>query len=274
MAIVLQGMAVAITRSESDAAEFIQSIKDLGGRPVPLPTIRLVARGKSISATYMQESEEYKPDYTVFMSSKAVELLLEDAIRHKTLEKIRLSIANSVVVSVGPKTSQMLQRYNIQVNFEPESVYSSVGVGEVLSRMDRTRHRILIPRSGSSTPFLRQLLEKLGFSVREVHLYDAVPNNGEPVWEEYVRDLQENRVYGMIFTSVSSVRAFFKIISKMNFDAAPQLSSIRVVSIGPFTSEELSTHGIPHITATSHTVAGALDTLVNDYSRSNADASS
>ncbi|MCE2509088.1 MAG: uroporphyrinogen-III synthase [Nitrosopumilaceae archaeon] len=256
----LHSRNVAITRGPEDAAEFISVVEREGGRAIPLPTIRLVGRGESVSAEYLRESGVYNPDYTVFMSSKAVRLLMEDARSRGTYDETRLAVANTIVVAVGPKTAAALEGYDIRVNAMPESVYSSVGVGEVMSRMDRAKSRVLVPRSGASTPFLRELLEKEGFDVLEVHLYDVEPHPGGPVWEEFAAMLGSGDVHGMVFTSVSSVRAFFHIMERVA-GAPIHLEGVAVVSIGPFTSEELERFGVSHHVSGVHTVAGSLDAL-------------
>ena len=141
----LQSRNVAITRGPRDAAEFARVVKSEGGRALTLPTIRLVGRGDDVSARYMRASGEYDPDYTVFMSSRAVGLLLDDAARNDALDGVKLAVANTTVVAVGPKTAAALEGRGIRVNAMPESVYSSVGVGEVMSRMDRAKK----PRAGA-----------------------------------------------------------------------------------------------------------------------------
>ena len=261
MAMTLQNKVIAITRSAQDATEFRDIVESEGGQAIPLPTIRLVARDDFISNLYLHHIDEYDPAHIVFMSSRAVTLLFEDAISHDILHTTRLKTANTNVVSVGPKTSRALGRYGIKVNAEPASIYSSVGIGEVFGKIDRAKDRILVPRSGSSTPFLKTLLEKLGFDVHELYLYDAMPHQGGPIWEDFAARLRQGDLDGMIFTSVSSVRAFFDITSNMNLDAVSMLDKTTTVAIGPFTSSELSEHNIRYVVAPEHTVPGALDTL-------------
>ena len=245
---------VAITRGPEDAAEFAGVVEAEGGRALALPTIRLVGRGR-ISREYMRECGAYDPDYTILMSSKAVRLLMDDAKARGVYDEVRLAMANSVVVAVGPKTAAALDAYGVRVNLMPGSVYSSVGVGEVMSRMDRAKNRVLVPRSGASTPFLRELLVKEGFDVRETFLYDVEPNPGGPAWDEFGALLAAGGIDGMVFTSASSVRAFFDIVGGVS------LEGVAVVSIGPFTAEELGRFGVSHVTSGVHTVSGSLDAL-------------
>lgn len=260
----LSGRRLAITRGMEDAAEFVGIVESEGGVPMPLPTIRLVGRSDHISGDYIDACSSYGPDYTVFMSSKAVGLLFDDAKKAGLLEEARLATANTVVVAVGPKTRDMLERHRIRVNLMPDSVFSSVGIGEVFGRLPRNPNRVLVPRSGASTPFLTELLNKEGFDVREMYLYDVEPQPADDRWRQFYREARGGRIDGMIFTSASSVRAFFEIMSGMGEpDAASLLGESDVVSIGPFTSEELEKAGLAHRVSPVHTVAGALEALRN-----------
>jgi len=68
-----------------------------------------------------------------------------------------------------------------------------------------------------------------------------------------------------VFTSASSVRGFFDIMSK-DYDSGTlldNLAKLSVVSIGPFTSDELKKFNVKNIVAEVHTVAGAFDSMKN-----------
>ena len=258
----MHGKSIAITRGPEDAAEFISIVESRGGLAHPLPTIRLTGRSNTISKDYLQVSTDYDPDHIVFMSSRAVALLFDDASNLGVAEKVRLATMAANVISVGPKTTHMLNKYGIRVNAAPKSTYSSVGIGEVFSSIDRELNRVLVPRSGASTPFLKELLNKIGFDVREIYLYDVQPHEGGQVWHDFAAMLRDGKIDGMVFTSASSVRAFFDIMGRVaKYDVKGRLNATHVVSIGPFTAAELNNESIKHHTSPVHTVAGALESL-------------
>ena len=76
---MLEGKIIAITRSKDDAAGFIRLVKQDGATPIPLPTIELVSKGEKIVDEFLESIKQYNPDYSVFMSSKAVKLLFDTA---------------------------------------------------------------------------------------------------------------------------------------------------------------------------------------------------
>ena len=61
--------------------------------------------------------------------------------------------------------------------------------------------------------FLRSL-EKIGLGVHEIHLYDVCAFNDTAQWNEFRELFSKNKIDGIVFTSASSVRAFFEIMNK------------------------------------------------------------
>ena len=178
---------------------------------------------------------------------------------------MQLAVANSIVIAVGPKTKQSLENFGIKVSYMPNR-YSSVGVGEVLTRLNALGKKVIVPRSGASTPFLKNLLAKIGLDVKEIYLYDvAVIKEDTTSWKQFRELFSENKMDGIIFTSASSVRAFFEILSQY-FDNETTLQSLEkthVVAIGSFTADELEKFKVGNTISQVHTVPGALDTLKN-----------
>ncbi len=263
----MDGKTIAITRSEEDAKEFIDLMKENNAKALPLPTIELVSKGESIVDEFMDSIREFDPDYSVFMSSKAVKLLFDSAEKQSLLEKLRLAVANTIVIVVGPKTKTALEEYGIKVNHMPR-IFSSVGVGEVFTRLNAVGKKVIVPRSGASTPFLKQLLEKIGLEIKEVYLYDVKPHQETKEWDEFKTLFSKGIIDGLIFTSASSVSAFFEIIQR-NYDKETideKLNHIKIVAIGPFTAAELRKHFTEIIVAEEHTVPGAFDTIKNIFS--------
>jgi len=83
---MIEGKTIAITRSEDDSQEFIDLITKEKGNTLPLPTIELVSKGEKIVDEFLSALAKEDPDYSVFMSSKAVTLLFETA---KKLENLK-----------------------------------------------------------------------------------------------------------------------------------------------------------------------------------------
>ena len=260
---MLDGKTIAITRSRDDATEFVELATKHNIRPLPLPTIELVSKGDKIVDEFLESVKTYNPDYSVFMSSKAVKLLFDTAKQTSKLEKLQLAIANTIVMAVGPKTKIALENEGIKVNEMPQETFSSVGVGELFTKLHAVGKKVIVPRSGASTPFLKELLNKIGIDVLEIHLYDVCAFRDTTQWNEFRELFSKNNVDGIIFTSASSVRGFFEIMSK-DYDEQTlleNLSKLHVVGIGPFTADELNKFNVKNTVSQVHTVAGSFDTM-------------
>jgi len=261
---MLDGKTIAITRSKDDATEFIALAQQNNANPIPLPTIELVSKGDKIVDEFLKSIKQYNPDYSVFMSSKAVKLLFDTAKQAGKLESLQLAVANTIVMSVGPKTTTALEAEGIKVNHQP-TTFSSVGVGEEFTSIHAVGKKVIIPRSGASTPFLKELLNKIGIDVLEIHLYDVCAFRDTTQWNGFRELFSQNKVDGVVFTSASSVRGFFDIMSK-DYDTETlldNLAKLSVVSIGPFTSDELKKFNVKNTVAEVHTVSGAFDAMKN-----------
>jgi len=263
---MLQGKTIAITRSKDDSQEFIELMTKDGAKTLPLPTIELVSKGEKIVEEFLNHLQLEDPAYSVFMSSKAVKLLFDMAKQVSKLQQLQLAVANTTVVAVGPKTKTALENEGIKVSHMPKR-FSSVGVGEVFTKLNAVGKKVIVPRSGASTPFLKNLLEKIGLDVNEIHLYDVCAFRDTTQWNEFRELFSQSKIDGIVFTSASSVRAFFEIMLKdyEEKNLLNILQKINVVAIGSFTADELQKFNVENITAQVHTVPGAFDTIKNIF---------
>lgn len=261
---MMQGKVIAITRSKEDSEEFVNLITNEKAHAISLPTIELVSKGDGMVDEFFDTIKKEDPDFSVFMSSKAVKLLFDTAKKLSKYEELQLAVANTTVIAVGPKTKAALQTEGIRVAHVPER-FSSVGVGEIFTRLNAEGKKVIVPRSGASTPFLTQLLEKIGLQVKEVYLYDVKSHSDLTQWLEFKQLFSEGKVDGIVFTSASSVRAFFEImLGETDEDKLKaSLERTTVVAIGPFTADELKKFGINPTIAEVHTVMGAVETIKN-----------
>ena len=264
---MIDGKTIAITRSKDDSEEFIELVTQQNASPITLPTIELVSKGEKIVDEFLETIKIENPDYSVFMSSKAVKLLIESARKCSKFPALQLAIANTIVIAVGPKTREVLENENIKVAHMPER-HSSVGVGEVFTKLNALGKKAIIPRSGASTPFLKNLLEKIGINVVELYLYDVCAFRDPTEWNEFRQLFSQNKIDGVIFTSVSSVRAFFEImINDFSLEQLVQLLlQTKVIAIGPFTADELKKFNVQNIIANVHTVKGSVDAVLEAFS--------
>ena len=248
----LKDKVLAITRSERDAKEFLQLVREQGGRAIALPAIEIVPKGPEVAEQFIDKLRKKKHYYCAFMSQQAVNILFDLA-----REKIAPVLKSTTVIAVGPKTKQSLEEHGIKVGLVLEK-FSSFGLIDLLSRIEPAGKKIIIPRSGAANNFATAALIRLGMDVDEILLYTVRTRAVEPIWKEFCDLLLQKRVDAIIFTSASNVNSFFEIMDRVSKDELQLDSITKVVSIGPFTSKVLRDRGIECFEAEEHTVRGAL----------------
>lgn len=248
----LKDKVLAITRSERDAKEFLQLVREQGGRAIALPAIEIVPKGPEVAEQFIDKLRKKKHYYCAFMSQQAVNILFDLA-----RDKIAPVLKSTTVIAVGPKTKQSLEEHGIKVGLVLEK-FSSFGLIDLLSRIEPAGKKIIIPRSGAANNFATDALIRLGMDVDEILLYTVRTRAVEPIWKEFCDLLLQKRVDAIIFTSASNVNSFFEIMDRVSKDELQLDSITKVVSIGPFTSKVLRGRGIECFEAEEHTVRGAL----------------
>jgi len=88
----MQGKVVAITRSKEDSEEFTKLVSKAKAKAISLPTIELVSKGKEMVDEFLDAVKKDDPDYSIFMSSKAVKLLFDTAKKISKYEKLSLPL--------------------------------------------------------------------------------------------------------------------------------------------------------------------------------------
>lgn len=248
----LKDKVLAITRNERDAKEFLQLVREQGGRAIALPAIEIVPKGPEVAEQFIDKLRKKKHYYCAFMSQQAVNILFDLA-----RDKIAPVLKSTTVIAVGPKTKQSLEEHGIKVGLVLEK-FSSFGLIDLLSRIEPAGKKIIIPRSGAANNFATDALIRLGMDVDEILLYTVRTRAVEPIWKEFCDLLLQKRVDAIIFTSASNVNSFFEIMDRVSKDELQLDSITKVISIGPFTSKVLRGRGIECFEAEEHTVRGAL----------------
>lgn len=249
----LRNRIIAITRSRQDAGEFLRLVSAEGGRAIALPTIQVVPKGTKAARNFLDKLKR-QFDYCAFMSSQAVYVLFGLA----PSKEIIAALSKTEVVAVGPKTRASLEDRGVKVSLVPDR-FSSAGLVELLSSRRPKGESIIIPRSAEANDFAAKALAEIGMKVEEVPLYEIQTHPPGVEWHEFSSLLARRKVDGIVFTSASSVRAFFEILGKISQNNQRLDKLTKVISIGPFTSRELEKRNMKFLEAGEHTVKGAFE---------------
>jgi uroporphyrinogen-III synthase len=146
-----------------------------------------------------------------------------------------------------------------------------MGLLEMMEKQKPAGKSIIIPRSSASNEFVTEAFRSLGMDVDEVFLYSIRTYKPTPIWSEFFSLLQHKEIDAIIFTSASTVNSFFEIVgdilqaggeesSSNNFIQLDKLT--KVISIGPFTSKELTKRKVKFFEAEEHSVRGTFELLL------------
>jgi uroporphyrinogen-III synthase len=161
----------------------------------------------------------------------------------RVTQKINLLNYKKKVFAIGPKTKNMLKRYNLDVSVGER--YNSEGLAEhIIDNLDEGS-KILIFRSSAATDVLRNKLSGR-YKVIEKYVYDIKRLPADP---------KKVKKGDAVFVASASCAKSLAKLDPMVFEGKT------IVSIGPETSRHLP---FPHIIASTHTLQGMIDTYL-DY---------
>jgi uroporphyrinogen-III synthase len=292
---------------------------------VPIPTILTIPiYSKEISNTLKKIGGNYY-DYYIFASVHSVNIFFKSIKNEKNadhiLEKITKSNENNNnnFIAIGPKTKKELEKNNIKAKLASSFTsninwgdnndnnnynkckeqkiedYSTNSIMQFLDYLDKIKINkkinILMPRSAESIKsnnFIFKTYKNL--DLEQVFFYKTIEFNRIRESEEWIKFKElvfNKKLPYLIFTSPSTVRAFFKIIvndfytvgeKEQNIYQTQIISNVKneqellnvlgfklIISIGPKTSEELKKRNIKYIESEEHTVKGALNHLLKLY---------
>ncbi|MDP8906807.1 MAG: uroporphyrinogen-III synthase, partial [Thermoproteota archaeon] len=197
-------------------------------------------------------------------------------------------------IAIGPKTKKAIEKYNLNASLaapynKPE--FSLNSVTEFLDQLDKgngkEKIKVLMPRSMESQKSNNIIAKTYkNLSLDQVFFYETAEfseTDKSCQWTKFRDLIYHKNMHAILFTSPSTVRAFFKIMtdSPINItspgihpgiqpplsirNAQELMDSIGIkliVSIGPKTSEELKKRNIEFLESKENTVKGALEHLL------------
>ncbi len=188
---------------------------------VHCPVIKIVPRSKECPEIreVFSKIEEYS--HIVFTSKNGVRIFFDclEAFGHD-----REKLKSAVVIAVGRITALCLEKEGLSANYVAGNECQE-GIIDILSEIDLEGANILLPRSSIARPLLSEYLEEHKIKHQICSLYDTITHRPDEL--PNLNDVGE-----IIFTSPSTVDAFFEI-----FDRVPE--DIQLTALGPITRKAL-----------------------------------
>ncbi|HEY6949916.1 MAG TPA: uroporphyrinogen-III synthase [Nitrososphaeraceae archaeon] len=251
---------IAITRGEKNNSDFIRIVKEQGGTPISLPTMKIMPIDSHQFIEKFIDICSKKYAYYIFLSPNSVEIFLGMARENNLMHLLEEQFKKCDVIAIGPSTRKKLEVNNISVKWLP-SDYSSSGILKLIEKLSlKPGTRIMIPRSGASNSFLKDRLDSMGIILDEFHIYLPQIETINQTWIAFSKALENNKVQVLIFTSPSAVRFFFSIMDNMLLNVIGRLRNVNaLISIGPNTTKELISRNLSPVESAVHTIEGTIE---------------
>jgi uroporphyrinogen III methyltransferase/synthase len=242
----LLGRRVVVTRASEQASGLSARLRDLGARPVEVPTIRIV--GPSDAGRALAEAAQAlragRYGWVVFTSANSVRRLME------LLPDAR-SFAGARVAAIGPGTAAALAEHRLVADLVP-SRFVAESLLEVFPDPPGDGRAVLLPRAAVARAVLPNGLRAKGWELDVVEAYRSEPAPMTPTMLA-----EASSADAVCFTSSSTVSAYLAAAGRAG---VPKI----VVCIGPVTAATAREAGV-EVTAVAerHTIDGLVDALVS-----------
>jgi len=220
MAMILSGKVILITRAAHQADGFADLIKQYGGTPMIFPAIEITPPA-SWNACDRAIENLYMYDGIVFTSTNGVDFF---SLRMTERNIPAESIASKMIFAVGEKTRHAVEQFGVQVIKVPEK-YTAFDLANIIKQENLQGKTFLFPKGNLAKDTLPSLLRFLGAGVDEVEFYQTIQPRPENV--NAVSDMLMNGEINVVtFTSPSTVKSFFNLISKSNLSRRTIIAAI------------------------------------------------
>lgn len=254
----LFGRRIVVTRARSQASKLSARLEALGAEAIEMPAIRIEPPADPAPlAGAVADVASF--GWIIFTSANGVDGFF-DALARAGLDSRALSACK--LCTIGPATTARLDRFGLRADLQPKKYISTEIVKALSGAEDLAAVRILCPRADIAPGEMIEALSECGADVTEVTAYRTVPDGAGS--ESVVEMLGENEVNWITFTSSSTVKNFFTVVSP----DAVRASDVRLASIGPATSATLAEAGFgPDVQAESYTIDGLVEAILTEEGR-------
>lgn len=250
----LFGKNIVVTRAREQSSALVETINDLGGNAIELPTIRIEEiKDNTELEECLENLKAY--NYLIFTSQNTVELFF-NRLAEKGLDSRNL--AHMKICAVGSGTVKSLNQKGIMPDVVParavgEAVFEALKDG--LTKDDS----VLIPRSAIARDYLVQSLGNI-CKVEAIDLYNTVTESFDK--DMILEKIEAGDIDYITFTSSSTVANFINGIGRENAD---KIGRTKLVSIGPITSKTIREYGLEvYKEPEQYTIEGIVECIVRD----------
>ena len=239
----LFGRRVVVTRAREQASTLRARLAELGAEVIEIPSIAVEPLDFDLPAL-----DQYA--WCIFTSVNGVEAFFDRGLTRAGLDA--RALASARVAAIGPGTCEALARHGIRADLVPERFVAESLVA-AFPDPATPGERVLVARAESARDVIPTGLTAGGYVVDVLAVYRTVPET--PDAGDLAR-VRAGEVDAVTFTSSSTVNNFCDAVGAV-------ASPLRVISIGPVTSETVRDRGMTvHAEADPHTIDGLVDAVL------------
>lgn len=252
----LWGKTIVVTRARTQASGLLKKIRDLGGEAIEFPAIT-IQKENDLSSLYDAFTNLASYNWLIFTSVNAVEIFFEE-MKLQQLDIRKLS--GIKIAAIGPATRERLEKLGLMVDLVPDEYRVEAIVAAIRPNL-ATGDKVLLPRARNAREILPDEIRKMGVSVDEILLYEAVPTTD--ISATVIEQIRQGKVDYICFTSSSTVHNFVQILGAEWITGFNQ--SVKVACIGPVTAESAREKGFSvDLIAGEYTIQGLLNVIIED----------
>jgi uroporphyrinogen III methyltransferase/synthase len=253
----LFGRSIVVTRDAHGNAELASKIAHRAAIPIIFTTIKIKPLTES-NQFVKAISELAGCDWVIFSSANGIRFCFEGLSK---LGRDARAFGRAKIACMGSASAGLLEQFGIKADFVP-TVFTSVQLARQLAaKVNLKDKKILLFSSAITSGELADKLKGFGAIVNEVSVYTTVPEENEA--SRLIEEIELGRIDWITFTSPSTVRCFYDRISSELVNS----SRVKVASIGPVTSAELSRLGVKlDLEAKEYTTDGLIK-AIEDFAK-------
>lgn len=232
----MEGKRIVITRPAEQSQEFAAYLAGFGAEPVKFPVISVAPPDRWDAADdAIGKLKSY--GWIIFTSVNGVHSFIRRLAELK--RDIQGAMTGIKICTVGLKTADAVEQYDLQVDFVPEE-FRAEAIAEGFKKLGTMGEKILIPRAQAGREILPEELRRMGMEVDAVPVYKVIRPDTDASWLK--RRLQNREIDVVTFTSGSCVRNFIEFLGTEEYKML--LKGVKIACISPVTADSAKKYGI------------------------------
>jgi uroporphyrinogen III methyltransferase/synthase len=253
----LAGVRVMVTQPGDQAAALYRDLRDRGAEVLPYPTISTAGdfRADEWEALRAISNDDR---WFLFTSENGVRYFLEQWCA--TVGDLR-SLVGYRIAAVGAKTIHALDERGLVPDFVPRTATTGALVRQMTEDLQLEDASVVRVRGNLGDDGVEKAMRKAGARVLPLHVYRTSHRKWRREMKEELFDYPPDFI---IFTSGTAVGGF---AANLDGDELERLAAgAVVVSVGPFTSHSIRSHGMTvGLESSKHTTQSIVDELLTHH---------